>query len=167
MNFLIVRCRHSHFKKNGNTSVQGNLDEAVPEGKRKHKLPSQRLYAFTYRNHLLRLRQKRILWNLTGREGWYHRHTPALRAGPPTSLLLSHRSVRVQRPLRRQRRHVQLHFGTLACVTLSSVQVLDQCRVPNSRSYNGWLLGSALNVIPLRFISWATKWVRNRFSFVA
>lgn len=34
MNFLIVRCRHSHFKRDGNTSVGGGVDEAVPEGRR-------------------------------------------------------------------------------------------------------------------------------------
>lgn len=69
MNFLIVIRRHSHFKKNGNASVQGNLDVAVPEGRRKDRLPSQRLYAFIGRHHLLRLRQEGMLGNLTGREG--------------------------------------------------------------------------------------------------
>lgn len=68
MNFLIVIRRHSHFKKNGNASVQGNLDVAVPEGRRKDRLPYQRLYAFISRHHLLRLRQEGMLGNLTGRK---------------------------------------------------------------------------------------------------
>lgn len=64
MNFLIVIRRHSHFKKNGNASVQGNLDVAVPEGRRKDRLPSQRLYAFISRHHLPD-RDRRECWEIS------------------------------------------------------------------------------------------------------
>lgn len=97
MNFLIVRRRHSHFKKNGNASVQGNLDVAVPEGRRKDRLSSHWMCAFINRHHLLSLRQERIVGNLTGRERWDLHHTLAFRSVPPTSPLPPHRSLRAQR----------------------------------------------------------------------
>lgn len=40
MNFLIVQLITQSLTKNGNTSVWGNLDVAVPEGRRKDKITS-------------------------------------------------------------------------------------------------------------------------------
>lgn len=151
MNFLIVRRRHSRFKKNGNASVQGNLDVAVPGGRRKDRLASHWTYAFINRHHLLR--QERMLGSRTGRERWDLHHTLAFRSVPPTSPLPAHRSLRAQNLLGGRR---ALHSSTprhhpverVVAGRLTSWAVLLWpvwgLQVP---APHRWLLGSTLSIL--------------------